>query len=93
MQRQDCWGTLWPVSLGQFVSPKNDERPHLNCSQITKLWYKFAIEFYSAAKKNEIMVFVGKWMGLENIILSGVTQTWKDIPHVLPSLWIPALNL
>jgi hypothetical protein len=28
------------------------------------------MEFYSATKKNEILSFASKWMGLENIILS-----------------------
>jgi hypothetical protein len=28
------------------------------------------MEFYSAIKKNEIMLFVGKWMELENFMLS-----------------------
>jgi hypothetical protein len=31
-------------------------------------------EFYSAIKKNEILSFAGKWMELENIILSEVSQ-------------------
>ena len=29
-------------------------------------------------KNNDIMKIVGKWMDLENIILSDVTQTQKD---------------
>ena len=32
----------------------------------------YAIEYYSAIKKNEIMPFALTWMDLENIILSGV---------------------
>jgi hypothetical protein len=35
------------------------------------------MEFYSATKKNEILSFVGKWMELESIILSEVSQTQK----------------
>jgi hypothetical protein len=35
------------------------------------------MEFYSATKKNEILSFVGKWMELENIILSEVSQVQK----------------
>jgi hypothetical protein len=31
------------------------------------------LEFYSATKKNEILSFAGKWMELENIILSEVS--------------------
>jgi sulfur transfer complex TusBCD TusB component (DsrH family) len=32
---------------------------------------------YSAMKKNEILSFVSKWMELENIILSELSQTQK----------------
>jgi hypothetical protein len=32
------------------------------------------MEFYSAMKKNEMLSFAGKWMKLENIILSKVNQ-------------------
>jgi hypothetical protein len=31
------------------------------------------MEFYSAMKINEILSFAGKWMELENIILSDVS--------------------
>jgi hypothetical protein len=33
--------------------------------------------FYSAIKKNKILSFAGKWMELENIILSEVSQAHK----------------
>jgi hypothetical protein len=32
------------------------------------------VEFYSVIKKNEILLFAGKWMELENIILNEVSQ-------------------
>jgi hypothetical protein len=35
------------------------------------------MEFFSATKKIEILSFAGKWMELENIILSEVSQTQK----------------
>jgi hypothetical protein len=35
-----------------------------------KMGYLYAMEFYSTIKKNEILSFAGKWMELENIILS-----------------------
>jgi hypothetical protein len=35
------------------------------------------MEFYSAMKNNEILSFVSKWMELENIILSEVSQAQK----------------
>jgi hypothetical protein len=43
---------------------------------IKKMRYLFTMEFYSAPKK-EILSFTGKWMGVENIILSKVSQAQK----------------
>jgi hypothetical protein len=36
------------------------------------------MEYYSAIKNNEFMKFIGKWMDLEGIILSEVTQPQKN---------------
>jgi hypothetical protein len=44
---------------------------------IKKMWYVYTMEFYSAMKKNEISSFACKWMELENIILSEVSQAQK----------------
>jgi hypothetical protein len=41
------------------------------------MWYLYTVEFYSATKKNEILSLTGKWMELENIILSEVSQAQK----------------
>ena len=43
------------------------------------------LEYYSAIRNNEFMEFLGKWMELENIILSEVTQSQK-INHAMHSL-------
>ena len=40
--------------------------------------YIYTMEYYTAEKTNDILKFVGKWVDLENIILSEVTQTQKD---------------
>jgi hypothetical protein len=41
---------------------------------IPKLWYSYTMEYYSAIKNNVFMKFFDKWMDLEDIILSEVTQ-------------------
>ena len=43
------------------------------------MWYIYTMEYYAAGKNNDILNFAGKWMELENIILSEVTQIKKDI--------------
>jgi hypothetical protein len=49
---------------------------------IKKMWNLYTMEFYSAIKKSEILSFAGKWMELENIILSEVTQAQKTKNHM-----------
>jgi hypothetical protein len=41
---------------------------------IKKIWYLYTMEFYSVMKKNEILSFASKWMGLENLILREVND-------------------
>jgi hypothetical protein len=50
-----------------------------------KMWYTYTMEYYSAIKINDFVKFLGKWMELENIILSEVTQLQKDT-HGMHSL-------
>ena len=42
---------------------------------IRKMWFIYTMEYYSAIIDNEFMKFLGKWMDLEDIILSEVTQS------------------
>ena len=42
------------------------------------MWYIYRIEYYTAIKNNEFMKFLDKWMDLEDITLSEVTQSQKN---------------
>jgi hypothetical protein len=55
--------------------PITDER-------IKKMWYLCRNEFYSATQEKGILSFAGKWMKLENIILSEVSQVQKAKDHM-----------
>jgi hypothetical protein len=39
--------------------------------------YIYTMKYYSAIKNNEFLKILGKWMELENIILSELTQSPK----------------
>ena len=41
------------------------------------MWYIYAMEYYSAIKRNEIGSFVVMWMNLESVIQSEVSQEEK----------------
>jgi hypothetical protein len=50
---------------------------------LKKMWYTYIKEFYSVIKKNEIMLFAGKWMELGNIMLNEVNQAQKVKDHII----------
>ena len=52
---------------------------------IQKLWYIYTVEYYSAIRNNGLTKFLRKWMHLENIILSEITQSQKN-RHNMQSL-------
>jgi hypothetical protein len=62
-----------------FTIPKLWKQPRCPTTDkwIKKMSYLYTMEFYSAMKKNEILSFTSKWMELENIILSEVSQAQK----------------
>ena len=35
---------------------------------IKKMWHMYTVEYYSAIKRNEIKLFVVRWMDLESVI-------------------------
>ena len=49
------------------------------------MWFHYTMEYYSAIKNEDILSVASKWMELENIILSEVTQTQRDM-HGMYSL-------
>ena len=53
--------------------------PPTNQYMDNKMWCIHTMECYPAIKKNEIMNFASKWMELENIMLSELIQSQKDM--------------
>ena len=71
----------------RFVCPLADK-------WIRKLWYIYTMEYYSAIKKNSFESVLMRWMKLEPIIQSEVSQKDKDYfqffkesPHCSPQ-WL-----
>ena len=47
------------------------------------MWHIYTMEYYSAIKRNEIELFVVRWMDLESVIQSEVSQKEKNKYHTL----------
>jgi hypothetical protein len=62
-----------------FIIARSSKEPRCPSTEewIQKMWYIYTMEYYSAINNNGFMKFSGKWMYLEDIILSEVTQSQK----------------
>ena len=54
---------------------------------IRKLWYIYTMEYYAAIKKNSFETFLMRWMKLEPIIQSEVSQKDKDCYNILTHIY------
>ncbi|KAL6084687.1 hypothetical protein STEG23_004640 [Scotinomys teguina] len=60
------------------MAHQRQEEEELPEEWIRKMWFIYTMEYYAAEKSNDIMKFAGKWMELENVILS----------EMIKNLWI-----
>ena len=77
--------TMFIMALFVIVRSWKPPRHPRTEEWIQKMWFIYTMEYYSAIKSKDILSFAGKWMELESIILSEVTQTQKDM-HSMYSL-------
>jgi hypothetical protein len=75
---KDTCSTMFIAAL--FIIARSCKEPRCPSTEewIQKIWYIYTMEYYSAIKENEFMKFLAKWMDLEGIILSEVTQSQKN---------------
>ena len=54
---------------------------------IKKMWHIYTMEYYSAIKRNEIELFAVRWMDLETVIQSEVSQKEKNKYRMLTHIY------
>jgi hypothetical protein len=76
-----------------FIIARSRKDPRCPSTEewIQKMWYIYTMGYYSAIKNNEFKKFLGKWMDLEDIILSEVIQSQNNTHgiHSLKSRYEP----
>jgi hypothetical protein len=78
--KKDTCSSMFIAAL--FIIPEARKRKKPRCPStqewIQKFWYIYKMVYYSSSKNNKFVKFLGKWMDLEGIILSEVTQSQKN---------------
>jgi hypothetical protein len=82
--KKDTCSTMSIAALFIIARSWNEPRCPSTEEWIKKIRHICTMEYYSAIKKNEFMKFLGKWMDLEGIILSEVTQSQKNSNDMFP---------
>ena len=78
-----------------FIIARTWKQPRCSSSDewIRKLWYIYTMEYYSATKKNAFESVLMRWMKLEPIIQSEVSQKEKHQYSIIGSSFIHLIRI
>ena len=81
--------SMCPQCSSQFITARTWKQPRCPSADewIRKLWYIYTMKYYSAIKKNSFESVLMKWMKLEPIIQSEVSQKDKDHYSILTHIY------
>ena len=68
------------ITWKQLRCPSTDE-------WLRKLWYIYTKEYYSAIKRNTLKSALMRWVSLEHIIQSEISQKEKNKYHILAHIY------
>ena len=80
---RDTWIPLFVAALSTIARTWQQPRCPSTDEWIKQLWYIYTLEYYSALERNTFESVLMRWMNLEPIIQSEVSQKEKDKYHFL----------
>ena len=87
IQKESCTKMLIAALFTIAKASKQPKCPSTD-EWIKKLWHVYTMEYYSAIKRNEMEVFVMRWMELESVIQSEeVSQKEKNKYSMLTHIY------
>jgi len=86
IERDTCI-PLFIEALFTIARTQTQPRCPLTDEWIKKLWYIYTMEYYSAIKRNVFESVLMRWMNLEPVIQSEVSQKEKDKYHILMHIY------
>ena len=86
IQEQTCT-TMFTAALFTIARTWKQPKCLLTDKWIKKTWHIYTMDYYSAIKRNEIELYVVRWMDLETLIQSEVSQKEKDKYSMLTHIY------
>ena len=86
IQKESCTKTFIAALFTIVRTWKQPKCPSTD-EWIKKTWHIYAMEYYSARKRNKIELFVVRWMDLESVIQSEVSQKEKNKCQMLTHVY------
>ena len=79
------WTITCHIELAKCFKENYSTHPSVN-EWIKKLLYIYTMEYYATERKKELLPFATKWIELESIMLSEISQAVKDKYHMISPL-------
>ena len=77
IQNETCT-TMFTIALFTVARTWKQPKCPSTAEWIKKMWHIYTMEYYSAIKRNEIELFVVRWMDLETVIQSEASHKEKN---------------
>ena len=78
---------MFIAALFTIARTRKQPKCPLTDKWIKKMWHMYTMEYYSAIKRNEIELFVVRWMDLECVIQSEVSPKEKNKYRMLTHIY------
>ena len=83
VQRRAICTPMFITAMSTIIKLWKELRCPSTDEWIKKRWSMYIMEYYSAIRKDEHLTFTSTWMGLEEIMLSEISQADKVNYHVV----------
>ena len=91
IQKESCT-TMFIAALFSIARTWKQPKCPLTDEWIKKMWYIYTMEYYSAIKRNEIELFVVRWVDLKTVIQSEVSQKENNKYRMLTHIYVIKKN-
>ena len=85
--QKKSWTTMFIAALFTIARTWKQPRCPSTDEWMKKMWHIYTMEYYSAIKRNEIELFVVRWMDLEDVMLSEISQMETEKLSVITCMW------